>query len=119
MSLKVVTPQVQALSMIGSYFGYVCADLSKPTLLRLPAQIYESAGKVWIELQDVGVTFRGELTLQGGVMFVQMTSEDRTMLFSCLQDRKATWRRGITGCLFSRVACVSTYRRKSDIGETG
>lgn len=79
--LKVVKPQVQALSMIGSYYGYVRANLSKPTLLRSPVQIYESTGKVWFELQDADVRYKGELMLQGGCMSVQMTSKDGRVLF--------------------------------------
>lgn len=73
LSLSNVTPQAQ--SLVGTYYSYVRANLSKPTLLRSPVRVFESGGKIWFDLKGPNIQYKGEVGIRDGCLFVLMTSK--------------------------------------------
>lgn len=70
---KPIDPVLLACS--GNYYSYVRRNDESGSLLRSPVRIYQQGKQVYFELTGPAWTYRGELKLKNGCLFVLMESD--------------------------------------------
>jgi hypothetical protein len=70
-----INPQLSGV--IGSYYCYVRSNLEKQgVVFRSPVRIFEKGRAIHFELKGPSNTFKGEISLRSGCLFVLMTSKE-------------------------------------------